>query len=149
MSESRLLPVWADDLRRRYLRGESSMFVLHGNVYDVVLCNKQMMALTEFLTDVLLKESKDTIAVYNVATGARFTKRATSVTGLEDLLLASEKDRVFAALERLLIGSMKTAVIMEYAQSQQEAINFLREINSEISELLGVNFATFANHSTC
>ena len=32
MSEARLLPVWAEDLRRRYLRGEASMFVLHGNV---------------------------------------------------------------------------------------------------------------------
>jgi transitional endoplasmic reticulum ATPase len=117
MSEQRLLPVWAEDLRRRYLRGESSMFVLHGNVYDVVLCNRKMMALTEFLTDVLLKESKETIAVYNVATGARFTKRVSSVTSLEDLLLASEKDRVFAALERLLVGSTKTAVIMEYAEA--------------------------------
>jgi len=91
MSEARVLPAWAEDLRRRYLRGEASMFVLHGNVYDVVLCNRKMMALTEFLTDVLLKDSKDTIAVYNVATGARFTKRATGVTGLEDLLLATDK----------------------------------------------------------
>lgn len=117
MSEPRVLPAWAEDLRRRYLRGEASMFVLHGNVYDVVLCSKKMMALTEFLTDVLLKESKETIAVYNVATGARFTKRAAGVTGLEDLLLATEKDRVFAAFERLLIGSLKTAVIMEYAEA--------------------------------
>ena len=117
MSEARMLPVWAEDLRRRYLRGEASTFVLHGNVYDVVLCNRKMMALTEFLTDVLLKESKETIAVYNVATGVRFTKRADSVTGLEDLLLATEKDRVFAALERLLIGSTKVAVIMEYAEA--------------------------------
>lgn len=117
MSEPRLLPVWAEDLRRRYLRGEASMFVLHGNVYDVVLCHKKMMALTEFLTDVLLKESKETIVVYNVATGSRFTKRASDVTSLEDLLLASEKDRVFAALERLLVGATKTAVIMEYAEA--------------------------------
>src|SRR5215217_7243880 len=117
MSEARLLPAWAEDLRRRYLRGEASMFVLHGNVYDVVLCNRKMMGLTEFLTDVLLKDSKDTIAVYNVATGVRFTKRADGVTGLEDLLLAAEKDRVFTALERLLIGSTKTAVIMEYAEA--------------------------------
>jgi SpoVK/Ycf46/Vps4 family AAA+-type ATPase len=117
MSEVRLLPVWAEDLRRRYLRGEASMFVLHGNVYDVVLCERKMMALTEFLTDVLLKESKETIAVYNVATGARFSKRASSVTSLEDLLLATEKEKVFAALERLLIGSTKTAVIMEYAEA--------------------------------
>src|ERR1044072_4946860 len=116
MSEARVLPAWAEDLRRRYLRGEASMFVLHGNVYDVVLCNRRMMALTEFLTDILLKDSKDTIAVYNVATGVRFTKRIDTVTELEDLLL-SGKDRVFAALERLLIGSTKTAVIMEYAES--------------------------------
>lgn len=117
MSDGRVLPAWAEDLRRRYLRGEASTFVLHGNVYDVVLYNKKKMALTEFLTDVLLKESKDTIAVYNVATGVRFSKRAGSVTELEDLLLATDKARVFAALERLLIGSLKTAVIMEYAEA--------------------------------
>ncbi len=117
MSEARLLPVWAEDLRRRYLRGESSMFVLHGNVYDVVLYQKQMLSLTEFLTDVLLKESKETIAVYNVATGVRFVKREASVTNLEDLLLATEKPRVFAALERLLVGATKTAVIIEYAEA--------------------------------
>lgn len=39
--------------------------------------------------------------------------------------------------------------IMDYAHSQQEAVDFLREINAEISGLLGVNFATFANHATC
>src|ERR1043166_2357900 len=104
MSESRALPVWAEDLRRRYLRGEASMFVLHGNVYDVVLCGRKMMALTEFLTDVLLKDSKETIAVYNVATGTRFSRRDDEVTGLDDLLLSTGKDRRFAALERLLIG---------------------------------------------
>src|SRR5215216_3812292 len=76
-----------------------------------------MMGLTEFLTDALLKDSKDTIAVYNVATGVRFTKRIDGVTGLEDLLLSTDKARVFAALERLLIGSTKTAVIMEYAEA--------------------------------
>jgi len=117
MSEPRPLPIWAEDLRRRYLRGEASMFVLYGNVYDVVLSQNRMVALTDFLTDVLLKESKQTIAVYNVATGVRFSKRVDSITALDELLLVSEKDRVFAALERLLVGSRKTAVIMEYAEA--------------------------------
>ena len=117
MSEMRKLPVWAEDLRRRYLRGEASMFVLHGNVYDVVLCSRKMMALTEFLTDVLLKDSKETIAVYNVATGTRFTKHAHNATAVDDLLLGTDKAKVFAAFERLLIGSTKTAVIMEYAEA--------------------------------
>ena len=109
MNEPRLLPSWAEEMRRRYLRGEATMFVLHGNVYDVVLSNKQMMALPEFLTGVLLKDSKDTIAVYNLATGVRFSKRADEVKDLDDLLLATEKDRIFRALERLLVGSRTLA----------------------------------------
>jgi len=40
-------------------------------------------------------------------------------------------------------------VIMTYAQTQQESVNFLGEINNEISQLLGINFASFANHATC
>ena len=40
-------------------------------------------------------------------------------------------------------------VIMTYTQSQQEAVNFLREVNNEISQLLGIDFASFANHATC
>lgn len=112
------MPVWAEDLKRRYLRGEASMFVLHGNVYDVVLHGKHMLALTEFLTDVLLKESKGTVAVYNVATGVRFAKRESGVTaGLEDILLATDKAHTFAALERLLIGGTKTALVIEYAEA--------------------------------
>ena len=50
------MPAWADELRRRYLRGESAQFVLHGNVYDTVVHGQRSYALTEFLTDVLLKD---------------------------------------------------------------------------------------------
>ena len=39
--------------------------------------------------------------------------------------------------------------IMQYATMQQNAVNFLREINQEISELLGVDFARLAKQSTC
>jgi transitional endoplasmic reticulum ATPase len=117
MSEPRLLPPWAEDIRRRYLRGEASMFVLHGNVYDAVVHQKKLMTLTEFLTDDLLKDSKETIAVFNVATGVRFARRSSHTTSVEDLLLSNQKDRVLAALEKLLIQSTKTAVILEYAEA--------------------------------
>ncbi len=43
----------------------------------------------------------------------------------------------------------RNRAIMEYAQSQQAAVNFLREIDAEISGLLGINFASFANRATC
>ena len=111
------MPVWADDLRRRYLRGESSIFVLHGNVYDSVISGDKVHTLTDFLAKVLLKESKDTIAIFNVATGVRFSKRGKDVENLEGLLLETDKQKVLGALERMLIGSSRAAVILEYAEA--------------------------------
>ena len=93
------------------------MFVFHGNVYDAVVDGPKLVTLTDFLTDVLLKDTRDTIVVMNVATGVRFSKRAPGVTGLEDLLLSTGKDKTLAALERLLIQSQKAAVILEYAET--------------------------------
>ena len=57
----------------------------------------------------------------------------------------AEVDELRAIQEQV----QRTTVIMDYAEAQQQAVNFLREINSEISQLLGINFASFANHSTC
>jgi AAA+ superfamily predicted ATPase len=116
VSTQRLLPGWADDLRRRYLRGEASMFVLHGNVYDAVVDGSRLITLTDFLTDVLLKDTRETVAVFNVASGVRFTKRAPALA-LDDLLLATGKDRLLPALERLLVQSTRAAVIIEYAEA--------------------------------
>lgn len=117
MSATRTLPNWAEELRHRYLRGEASIFILHGNVFDVVLSEGRVRTLTDFLGNVLLKEAKDTIAVYNVATGVRFLKRAKDVNNLDDLVLGTEKPRILGALERMLIASSRAAVIVEYAES--------------------------------
>ena len=111
------LPAWAEDLRRRYVRGEASVFVLHGNVYDAVICGGETLSITEFLGNVLLQETKETVVVYNVATGVRFLKRAKGVDHLDDLLLPEDKTRALAAIERLLIASTKTAVVLEYAEA--------------------------------
>jgi cell fate (sporulation/competence/biofilm development) regulator YlbF (YheA/YmcA/DUF963 family) len=40
-------------------------------------------------------------------------------------------------------------VMVNYFTKQQEAVNFLREINQEINELLGLDFAQLAQRSTC
>src|SRR5438309_1177289 len=113
----RALPTWAEDLRKRYIRGEASIFVLHGNVYDAVLADDRCLTLTDFLGNVLLKETKDTIATYNVSTGVRFLKRGKDVETLEALLLETDKTKVLGALERLLIGSSKAAAILEYCEA--------------------------------
>ncbi|MEX2162242.1 MAG: YlbF family regulator [Anaerolineales bacterium] len=52
-------------------------------------------------------------------------------------------------LHELQAKVQRNRVVLGYAQSQQEAVNFLREIDAEISGLLGISFASFANHATC
>src|SRR5947209_16420956 len=111
------LPAWADELRRRYLRGESSQFVLHGNVHDVFLYDKKLYTLSEFLAQVLLDRSKETIALYNVSTGVRFAKRKLKLDGLEALVLEKEPAKVLPLLERALTTEDKIAVILEYADT--------------------------------
>jgi AAA+ superfamily predicted ATPase len=93
------------------------MFVLHGNVFDVVVHGARSLSVTDFLTDVLLKDSRQTIAVYNLATGIRFARREAGLAGVEEALLAAEKPKALAALERVLIGGSKVAVILEYAEA--------------------------------
>jgi SpoVK/Ycf46/Vps4 family AAA+-type ATPase len=116
MASARLLPNWAEELRRRYLRNEASTFVLHGNVYDAVVHEGRMLSLTDFLTGVLLRESKETIAVYNLATGIRFAKRGGAVPDAE-ALADPARDKVLLALERLVTSGSKTAAIIEYAET--------------------------------
>jgi SpoVK/Ycf46/Vps4 family AAA+-type ATPase len=93
------------------------MFVLHGNVFDTVAHAGRALSLTDFLTDVLLKDSRQTIAVYNLATGVRFARREAGLAGVEDALLASEKPKALAALERMLTAGRRVAVILEYAEA--------------------------------
>jgi len=93
------------------------MFVLHGNVYDVVLNGDKRLSFSDFLTGVLLKESKDTIVLFNVATGVRFTKKSKDASALDDVLFSTDKTRVLPTLERLLTDSTKTALVLEYAEA--------------------------------
>lgn len=50
-------------------------------------------------------------------------------------------------LKALQARVQDNAVIMEYADSQRAAINFLKEINQEISQTLGMDFALIAKRS--
>jgi cell fate (sporulation/competence/biofilm development) regulator YlbF (YheA/YmcA/DUF963 family) len=52
-------------------------------------------------------------------------------------------------LRLLQTKAQENEVINSYAHSQQEAIGKLREINAEISNLLGIDFASLAKKSNC
>ena len=125
-SRATRLPVWADEIRRRYLRGESTQFVLFGNVHDLILDDpdgqsdkrspdEKLLPLPEFLTKVLL-EKKSIVVLYNVSTGARFV-RGKLPAGYEDLALSKEPSKILPLLERLLMTQNGVAVVIEYAET--------------------------------
>ncbi|HNN49852.1 MAG TPA: AAA family ATPase [Pseudomonadota bacterium] len=125
-SKTTRLPVWADDIRRRYLRGESTQFVLFGNVHDLILddpdgqidkrsADERLLPLPEFLSKVLL-EKKSMVILYNVSTGVRFV-RGKLPAGFEDLALQKEPSKILPLLERLLITQNGVAVVIEYAET--------------------------------
>ena len=110
-----MFPGWAEELRRRYLRGEASLFVVHGNVHDVVLDRDDLISVADYLAKVVF-DKKDIVIRYNLSTGCKFIKKAVKIDGLEDLLTQRTPDKVLPALERLLFGQNNVAVIIEYAE---------------------------------
>lgn len=71
-----VLPAWATTLRERYLSGESSVFLLHGNVRDIQPWadgggTLGYVDVREFLTR-FLGRNKDLLVYYNLSEGLEF-----------------------------------------------------------------------------
>ena len=97
------------DVIRRERIPESQCFL--------VLVDGALRPLTEFLTDVFWKDVRDTIAVYNLATGVRFTKKAKEAEAQAELMRETPREKALAGLERLLVTSRKVGVVVEYAET--------------------------------
>lgn len=52
-------------------------------------------------------------------------------------------------LRSLQVKAQENKAISSFAFAQQEAIGHLREINTEISNLLGIDFASLAKNTCC
>ncbi len=123
------LPDWTNELKRRYLRGEASIFVLHGNVYDTVLHDGKLLHLTDFLVQNVLQPSKDFVGVYNISTGFRVAYRKTTDDGrkntlelLSSLTSSHTKNQWLEALETLLSANQfaltsRNGLILEYSET--------------------------------
>lgn len=64
----------------------------------------------------------------------------------------ARSDVTRAALERmhaLQTSAQADALIVTYASAQKAALAFLPTVNQQISELLGLNYATFARTCSC
>ena len=112
------LPRWAETVRRKYIGGEASMFVLHHNVFDEILYAGKYYSLVDFLAQVLLAANKQTILVYDPSAGARYAKRSAS-TGASEKPLAADKpaEEALAAIEQEILLRNSAALIVPYAGS--------------------------------
>ena len=119
MGNPALFPSWADELRRRYLRGETSLFILYGNVHDSVIHKDGhkdgLIGVSDFLARVVL-DKKDIVIRYNVSTGCRFIKKGAKVEALEELLVQRNPARVLPALERLMFTHKNVGIIIDYVE---------------------------------
>lgn len=110
------LPRWAETVRRKYVGGEASMFVLHHNVFDEILHGDTFHSLVDFLSEVLLKDNKDTIIVYDPSAGVRYAKR-TSTLGTEPVRPNKPPEEALADIEHEILLRHSAALIVSYAGS--------------------------------
>jgi cell fate (sporulation/competence/biofilm development) regulator YlbF (YheA/YmcA/DUF963 family) len=52
-------------------------------------------------------------------------------------------------VRRMQMEAQQNGTIRAHAQAQQNAVNYLREVNQEISQLLGIDFAMLVRQSSC
>jgi len=111
------LPGWAETIRRKYLGGEASIFILHGNIFDRILHDGRLWELTDFLAHCVLWQSRQSILHLDPTRGVR------SLKGAADLQIEQPaNDDWLAAVESSVIGgSDKLALIVSYASSLMPA----------------------------
>ncbi|MCG8422758.1 MAG: AAA family ATPase [Proteobacteria bacterium] len=123
MDSPTLFPPWAEELRRRYLRGEASLFILFGNVHDSVIHRGVLIGVSDFLAQVVLAKKK-TVLRYNVSTGCRFVKKGKPAKGsvrgdvnvFEELLVQRTPARILPAIERLMLSHDNVAALIDYVE---------------------------------
>ncbi|MCO4769537.1 MAG: ATP-binding protein [Deltaproteobacteria bacterium] len=143
VEESPELPEWANRLRDRFVSGASALFVLHGNVHDLVRWKDDYLPLSDFLSTMLAR-TKDTVLFYDVASGLRFGDKNMEqpfrnavnarrlLEGRAQLPLALPRDpyRLFPWIETFLRDTTQHgAFILEYAETVSPAgdVSFMGE----------------------
>ncbi len=147
MAASPKLPPWADELRDRYLAGEASMFLLHGNVRDLFCWTNgqgevEWLPLGRFL-EAFLSRTKEIVVAYNCSEGldfaepsmnprfARAINARRTLEGREQVKeLPRSANKVLPLLEDLVTDQTQSAaVVLDYVETIVPAgeLSFMNE----------------------
>ncbi len=111
-------PAWAETVRRKYRGGESTMFVLHGNVFDHVLHDDGFLPLIDYVQQVLVAETKSQVISVDPSLGIVSSNKAAGTAVTPESL---------ALIEAELRDKNGVAVIFNYADVllPQAAVHFM------------------------
>ena len=135
MNRTPPLPSWAQELRERYLAGEASMFLIHGNVRDLYPWEDdgttRYLPMRVFL-ERFLGRAKDIVTYYNCSEGLEFAdrpmrgrfvkavnaRRALSGQGPISGALPRSPAEVLPMIEDLVTDTTQNAsVVLDYAET--------------------------------
>lgn len=127
MSTSKM-PQWVESLRDRYLAGEASLFLLHGNVRDLMPWTDEQ-GKTEYVDlrgflERFLRRTRDLVAYYNVSQGLCFADKA------QERLFRQSVDA-----RRMLAGQPK---LDELPRDPNEAIPVIEDVITDASRSTAV-----------
>lgn len=118
------LTPWAEELKLRYISGESSIFLLHGNVRDVfpTINGNKYEDINDYLHQ-FLSRTKDTILSYNISDGPTFLETENNKESLQRKKLyelagsSSTPSSFLKEAERLIMKrDSNCAVIIDYLE---------------------------------
>lgn len=100
-------PAWVDTVRRRYLSGDASVFVLYRNIYDRILMDGKFVELEQYLFRSLLEGKKKRVLSHSIASGT---------SALAGRAFDAEAEPL-EGIEQALMHESGTAVVIHYAGS--------------------------------
>jgi AAA+ superfamily predicted ATPase len=128
LSASERMPVWAEELARKYRAGEASHFLLHHNVYDLIRSRSGYVSLLAFLQQELLGTKR--IVLYNRSEGITFDSEETMRAFIAQQRVADplldfktaaqiprDPARALPMIERFLYYSDKVAVVINFLET--------------------------------
>lgn len=104
-------PDWANTLRDKYLAGEASIFVLHGNVFDQVVLDSGSMMLQDYLSQVLFGDNKGLVYELSWSQGVRIIGgKASDVARKGNVELPSDLRSMEVSASDLVAGGVGDAL---------------------------------------
>lgn len=136
-------PSWLDELRKKYLSGESVMFVLHSNVLDLVSYEDKYITLKDFLLKEVLSKNKEISLYFDESEGVIFNtpemkkkfissinvrKALAGESSISDISSYST-DQLLSLFELCMeVPNQSTGIVLGYAETivqSAEQMNYL------------------------